>query len=74
MITFVLPDRLIPLEEMATKVSEITRGAAKVQDPLQAAESVVKELSGKVDYVVALTHQGINRDWVIARRVKGIDF
>ena len=59
--------------EMASKVSEITKDAVFIQDPLQAAEAVVKELTGKVDYIVALTHQGTNRDWVIARRVKGID-
>ena len=59
--------------EMSEKVSQITNGAASVQDPLQAAESIVKELAGKVDYMIALTHQGTNRDWVIARRVKGID-
>lgn len=59
--------------EMTAKVSEITKDAASIQDPLVAAESVVKELTGKVDYIVALTHQGTNRDWVIARRVKGID-
>jgi len=59
--------------EMATKVNEITKGAATVQDPLKAAADVLKELAGKVDYVVALTHQGTNRDWVIARRVPGID-
>jgi hypothetical protein len=59
--------------EMATKVQEISKGEATVTDPLQAATDIVKELSGKVDYVIALTHQGTNRDWVIARRVKGID-
>jgi hypothetical protein len=59
--------------EMATKVNEITKGAVVVQDPLKAAEAIVKELAGKVDYMIALTHQGTNRDWVIARRIKGID-
>jgi 2',3'-cyclic-nucleotide 2'-phosphodiesterase (5'-nucleotidase family) len=59
--------------EMAAKVSDITKGEASVTDPLQAAADIVKELSGKVDYIVALTHQGTNRDWVIARRIKGID-
>jgi 2',3'-cyclic-nucleotide 2'-phosphodiesterase (5'-nucleotidase family) len=59
--------------EMVSKVSEITKDAVTVQDPLQAATAVVKELTGKVDYIVALTHQGTNRDWVIARRIKGID-
>jgi len=59
--------------EMLSKVRKITDGAVTVQDPLQAAESVVQELTGKVDYMVALTHQKANRDWVIARRVDGID-
>ena len=59
--------------EMAGKVSQITNGAVSVTDPLQAAEAIVKELSGKVDYMIGLTHQGTNRDWVIARRVPGID-
>ncbi len=59
--------------EMAAKVSEITKDAVTIQDPLKAAETIVKELTGKVDYMVALTHQGTNRDWVIARRIKGID-
>lgn len=59
--------------EMATKVTELSKGAATVTDPLKAAEGIVKELAGKVDYMIALTHQGTNRDWVIARRVQGID-
>jgi len=59
--------------DMAAKVSEITNGAATVQDSEAAAGFIVKELAGKVDYMIALTHQGTNRDWVIARRVQGID-
>jgi len=59
--------------EMSEKVGRITNGTASIQDPLKAAESIVQELAGKVDYMIALTHQGTNRDWVIARRVKGID-
>jgi hypothetical protein len=59
--------------EMTAKVSEITKNTVKVQDPLEAAASVIKELTGKVDYVIALAHQGTNRDWVLARRVKGIN-
>lgn len=59
--------------EMVSKVEQITNGTASVQDPLAAAESVLKELSGKVDYTIALAHQKTNRNWVLARRVKGID-
>jgi len=59
--------------EMVSKVQQITGETVSVQDPLKAAEAIVNELAGKVDYMIALTHQGTNRDWVIARRVKGID-
>jgi 2',3'-cyclic-nucleotide 2'-phosphodiesterase (5'-nucleotidase family) len=59
--------------DMIAEIKEITKGAASVQDTLQTAEAIVKELSGKVDYMVALAHQGTNRDWVLARRVQGID-
>ena len=59
--------------EMLSKVRKITDGAVTVQDPLQAAESVIQELTGKVDYMVALTHQKANRDWVISRRIDGIN-
>ena len=59
--------------EMVSKVKKLTDGTVKVQDTLKAAESVVQELTGKVDYMIAVTHQKTNRDWVIARRVDGID-
>jgi len=58
---------------MPDKVKDLTDGAATVSDALKAAESVIEEISGKVDYIVALTHQTANRDWVVARRVKGVD-
>jgi predicted CXXCH cytochrome family protein len=58
--------------EMAGKLADITGGKLTVQDPIKAAEAVVAELAGKADYVIAMTHQIANRDWVIARRVKGV--
>jgi mono/diheme cytochrome c family protein len=59
--------------DIPNKVKEITKGEASVTDVVAAATSVVEELKGKVDYIVALTHQQANRDWVIARRVVGVD-
>lgn len=59
--------------DMVDRVKEITKDTAHIQDPIEAAASMVKELSGKVDYTIALTHQSTNRNWVIARRVKGIN-
>ena len=55
------------------KVKEVTNGEASVTDAVEAATSVVGELKGKVDYIVAMTHQQANRDWIIARRVDGIN-
>jgi 2',3'-cyclic-nucleotide 2'-phosphodiesterase (5'-nucleotidase family) len=55
------------------KVKEITGDEASVTDAVAAATSVVEELKGKVDYIVAMTHQQANRDWIIARRVDGIN-
>jgi 5'-nucleotidase/UDP-sugar diphosphatase len=59
--------------EMIDKVEEATGGTVKVTDPLEAASAIIEELSGKVDYTIVLAHQKTNRDWVLARRVKGID-
>ena len=59
--------------DIPNKVKEITKGEASVADAVAAATSVVEELKGKVDYIVAMTHQQANRDYVIARRVSGID-
>ncbi|HSW38809.1 MAG TPA: multiheme c-type cytochrome [Acidobacteriota bacterium] len=59
--------------EMASRVNEITNGTVRVKDILEASAAIVKELEGKVDYLIALTHQRANRDWVVARRVAGID-
>ena len=59
--------------DIPNKVKTITNGEASVSDVVAAASSVVEELTGKVDYIVALTHQQANRDWIVARRAKGID-
>jgi site-specific DNA-cytosine methylase len=42
-----------------------------LRDP--AVQAQVQALRGQVDLVIALTHQNVGRDWVIARRVQGID-
>jgi len=58
--------------EMVDMVEKATQGTLTVQDPLEAANSVIAELSGKVDYVIALAHQKSTYDWRLARRVDGI--
>ena len=59
--------------EMVSKVEEATGGTVKVTDPLEATRAIIEELSGKADYLIVLAHQKTNRDWVLARRVEGID-
>jgi 2',3'-cyclic-nucleotide 2'-phosphodiesterase (5'-nucleotidase family) len=59
--------------QIASRVKQITQGTVILQDVVKSAELMVKELRGQVDLVIALTHQNVGRDWVIARRVQGID-
>ena len=59
--------------EMVNLVEEASGGTVKVTDPLEAAKTIIEDLSGKVDYTIVLAHQKTNRDWVLARRVSGID-
>lgn len=59
--------------EVTSSIKKITKGSVLVQDALTSAENVMKELSGKADFVIALTHHGVGRDWVIARRIKGVN-
>jgi hypothetical protein len=61
------------MSEMVDMVQEAAGATVKVQDTVEAATAIVAELSGKVDYLIALAHQKANRDWVLARRVEGID-
>lgn len=53
-------------------VKKSTGGTLMPQDPFKAAEAVVRELEGKTDMIIALTHQGMGRDWILLKRVKGI--
>ena len=48
------------------------RGVA-VSDPIEAARWFVPLLRGQADYVIALTHLGVDADQELARRVPGID-
>jgi 2',3'-cyclic-nucleotide 2'-phosphodiesterase (5'-nucleotidase family) len=59
--------------EMADLIKTASKGTVKIADPLEAASAVMAELSGKVDYVVALAHEKTTYDWRLARRVDGID-
>lgn len=44
-----------------------------VTDPLTSARAEVAALRKKVDYVIALTHEGFDADKILAEKVSGID-
>ena len=59
--------------DIVAKLKEIAGSKIFVRDTVRSAESMVKELYGKVDFIIAMTHQNMGRNWVIARKVAGID-
>jgi 2',3'-cyclic-nucleotide 2'-phosphodiesterase (5'-nucleotidase family) len=59
--------------DMVAKLKEVSGGKISVNNLIQSAESVVKELTGKVDIIIALTHHQMGQNWVVARRIPGID-
>lgn len=60
--------------EMVSRLKAVTGGnKIFVKDPVQSAKTIVETLSSKVDYIIVLTHQPIGQNWIVARRVTGID-
>src|SRR4030042_1829194 len=59
--------------DMVAKLKEISGGKILVTELIQSAESMVNELKGKVDIIIAMTHHPMGQNWVLARRVPGID-
>jgi hypothetical protein len=58
--------------DVAKKMKEIA-GSLTVLDPIKTTEARVAELKGKVDYLIVMTHQHIGRNWIIARKIEGVD-
>ncbi len=59
--------------EIADRVAGRNFEGLSVQDPIEAARSLVPELRAKADVVIALTHMGVNEDIRLASKVQGID-
>jgi len=59
--------------EIRSQIEKSTQGTIVVQGMLAAAQVAVEKLKQQVDIIVAMTHQKVGRDWVLARRVNGID-
>jgi len=50
-----------------------TTGDLEVLDPIETAKEVVRELSGRADVIIALTHIGFELDQALAAAVREID-
>ncbi len=59
--------------DIISKLKEVPDAGLSVLDPLETAQSLVAELKDKVDFIIVMTHQHIGRNWVIARKIDGID-
>jgi 2',3'-cyclic-nucleotide 2'-phosphodiesterase (5'-nucleotidase family) len=60
------PDVTKPFEE-------IVGTSLTVLDPIETVTAKVAELKDKVDFVIVLTHQHMGRNWIIARKINGVD-
>ncbi|MBN1906727.1 MAG: hypothetical protein JW927_16715 [Deltaproteobacteria bacterium] len=60
------PDVVKPFEE-------IVGSTLSVLDPIETVTAKVAELRDKVDFVIVLTHQHMGRNWIIARKINGVD-
>ncbi len=59
--------------DMTSKLAEVTGGKLSVLNTVETAEKIVAELKDKTDFIVVMTHQQMGRNWVVARKIDGID-
>ncbi len=59
--------------DVAKPFEEIVGTTLSVLDPIETVTAKVAELKDKVDFVVVLTHQHMGRNWIIARKINGVD-
>ncbi len=59
--------------DVSRKLKEVAGDSLTVLDPVETVEKLVAELTDKVDFLVVMTHQHMGRNWVIARKIDGID-
>jgi 2',3'-cyclic-nucleotide 2'-phosphodiesterase (5'-nucleotidase family) len=59
--------------DVSKLMNEIVGSSLSVLDPMETLEARVSELKDKTDFIIVLTHQHIGRNWIIARKIKGVD-
>jgi 2',3'-cyclic-nucleotide 2'-phosphodiesterase (5'-nucleotidase family) len=59
--------------DVSKLMAEIVGDSLSVLDPMKTVEARVTELKDKTDFIIVLTHQHIGRNWVIARKIDGVD-
>ena len=59
--------------EVSKLMNDIVGSSITVLDPIKTVEEKVAEIKDKADYVIVMTHQHIGRNWIIARKIKGVD-
>lgn len=59
--------------EVSKLMEEIAGSSLTVLDPMETVEARVNELKDQTDFIIVLTHQHIGRNWVIARKIEGVD-
>ncbi len=59
--------------DVAKPFGDIVGSSLSVLNPLETATAKVAELKDKVDFVIVLTHQHMGQNWIIARKISGVD-
>jgi 5'-nucleotidase / UDP-sugar diphosphatase len=59
-------------QQLASLVNQNNLTGLRVLDPAETLQRYADELAGKVDLVVALTHQGVDEDSALAAKVHGV--
>lgn len=60
--------------DLTSKLKQVSGGTLSVLDPLKATKAAIADLKNKkVNFIIVLAHENMGRNWVIARRTKGIN-
>ncbi len=60
-------------KEFSTLVNERSNAGIKILPPVETARQLVEQLDPRTDLLIALTHEGVEDDSILAMNVKGLD-